>query len=260
MFQALQELIDYKCMIGSMVKREIRGRYKGSLLGFLWNFLTPIVQILVYILVFTHVFRPSLENYAIYLTCSMILWIFFSESLMESSHVLVSNSDMLKKIYFPRAVLPIASVLSKMVNFLIMLGIFFVIALVTGYGVCIPALLTLLVFIPIFLLFLLGFSLLLSAIDVYLRDVEYMTTVIMMVLIWLTPVMYAKDQFDSSLLNTLIAINPMTYFVEVIQDILYWKCVPSLTLMLTCLGIAVLLFVVGALVFRHLEQDFAEVM
>ena len=260
MWNALSELLGYKSMIRSMVRREIRGRYKGSMLGFLWNFLTPLAQILVYIIVFSIVFRPNIENYAIYLTCGMILWIFFSETLCDSSHVLVSNSDLLKKIYFPRLVLPLSTMVSKLINFIIMLAIFFVITAVMDYGISIWAVSTLIVFIPIFILFIFGISLILSAIDVYLRDIEYMTTVTMMFLIWLTPIMYSRAQFESSLLDTLLSLNPVTYFVEIFQDILYWKTIPDPVSMLVCLAIAVVFFLIGLAVFSYLEKDFAEVI
>ena len=243
-----------------MVRREIRGRYKGSLLGFLWNFLTPLAQILVYIIVFSIVFRPNIENYAIYLTCGMVLWIFFSETLCDSSHVFVSNSDLLKKIYFPRLVLPLSTLVSKMINFLIMLAIFFVITLVLDYGISLWAVSSLILFIPIFVLFLFGLSMILSSINVYLRDIEYMTTVTMMFLIWLTPIMYSRAQFESTLLDTLLSLNPMTYFVQVFQDILYWKVVPDPMSMLACLILAVAFFLIGLAVFSRLEKDFAEVI
>ena len=256
----LSELVEYSSMVKSMVRREIRGRYKGSILGFLWNFLTPLAQILVYIIVFSIVFKPNIDNYAIYLTIGMILWIFFSETLCESSHVLVSNSDLLKKIYFPRMVLPLSTVLSKFVNFLIMLVIYFVIALITGYGIDPLATASLLLFIPIFVVFLFGLGLLLSSINVYLRDVEYMTTVTMMFLVWLCPIMYSRAQFESGFLDTLLSLNPMTYFVDVFHDILYLKCIPDPLDLVICLIIACVAFLLGILVFNYLEKDFAEVI
>lgn len=91
MFEPLKEIWNYRFMISSMVRREIRGRYKGSVLGLLWNFITPLMQIIVYIMVFSLIFKPSIPHYEFYLTSGMIAWIFFSESVSDGSGVIVSN-------------------------------------------------------------------------------------------------------------------------------------------------------------------------
>lgn len=260
MLDSAKNLLNYRSMIWNLIKREIRGRYKGSFLGFFWNFITPLVQILVYIIVFSAIFKPNLDNYAIYLTCGMILWIYFSDSISESSWILVANSDMLKKIYFPRSALPIAQVLSKLVNYFIMLIIFVIIALVTGFGLDWLLLLTIIPFTLVFVLFVIGLSLILSALDVYFRDIQYIITVALMALIWLTPIMYARDSFDMELLSNIITVNPMTYFVEWFHSILYWKCLPDLTTIIVCLVLSISTFIIGCFVFSRLEDNFAEVL
>ena len=260
MFDSVKNLFNYRSMVWNLVRREVRGRYKGSILGFIWNFLTPLIQILVYIVVFSAIFKPNIDNYAIFLTSGMILWILFSESIVECSWVLVGNSEMLKKIYFPRSALPIAQILSKMVNFIIMLAIYFVIVIVMDFGVSFEALLSFIPFILIFVIFMIGFALIVSALDVYFRDVQYILTVLMMALIWMTPIMYTRDSFDSELLSTIISCNPMTYYVEWFHDILYWKCLPDISTVVICLVISVVFFAIGCFVFKKLEKDFAEVL
>ena len=260
MFESVRRLWDYRFMVASLVRREIRGRYKGSVLGFLWNFITPLMQIFVYIMVFSIIFKPSIPHYEFYLTAGMIAWIFFSESVSDGSGIIVSNSQMITKIYFPRSILPISSVLSKMVNFLIMLAIAFIIFLGSGFGLDAQSLLMLIPAIVIYLLFLIGITLLLSALDVYFRDIQYIVSVILMVLIWMTPIMYVRSDYSDPLLNTVLSINPMTYFIEMFQDILYWKVIPSLTSLLICAGLSMGFLVVGIIVFRHLEKNFAEVL
>ena len=259
MLDGLSEIFSYRCMIRNLVKRDIRGRYKGSLLGFFWNILMPLVQIVVYILVFTQVFKPSLDNYALYLTTGMIVWIWFADAITESSGTMVVNSDMLKKIYFPRSVLPISVILSKTITFLITLGILFAILIGTGFGLSVYAL-----FVPvamiIMMVFMLGFSLILSSLNAYFRDVQYIVAALMMAWIWITPIMYVKDNFDSALMNAVLSLNPLTYLFELFQDALFWKCLPDIGTLLICIGIAVTSLVLGIIVFRHLEKDFAEVL
>ena len=260
MLDSAKNLLNYRSMIWNLIKREVRGRYKGSILGFFWNFITPLVQILVYIIVFSAIFKPNLDNYAIYLTCGMIMWIYFSDAVSESSWILVGNSDMLKKIYFPRSALPIAQVLSKLVNYFIMLAIFIIIALATGFGVDWLLLLTIIPFTIVFVIFIIGISLILSALDVYFRDIQYIVTVSLMALIWLTPIMYSKDSFDMELLSNILAVNPMTYFVEWFHSILYWKCLPDMTTVIVCLVLSASSFIIGYIVFNRLENNFAEVL
>ena len=260
MFDSVKNLLNYRSMIWNLIRREIRGRYKGSILGFFWNFITPLVQILVYIIVFSAIFKPNLDNYAIYLTCGMILWIYFSDSISESSWILVGNSDMLKKIYFPRSALPLAQVLSKLVNFFIMMIIFVIIALVTNFGIDWLLLLSVIPFMAIFVMFVVGVSLILSALDVYFRDIQYIITVSLMALIWLTPIMYTRDSFDMELLDKIIMINPMTYYTEWFHSLLYWKVLPDSLTVIICLSMSVSVLLIGYLIFNRLESNFAEVL
>lgn len=208
---------------------------------------------------FTQVFKPSLDNYAIYLTTGMIVWIWFSDGIQESSGTMVLNADMLKKIYFPRSVLPISVILSRTVTFLITLVVLFAIMIVTGFGISLTAL-----FLPVAMLIMLGFmlglSLILSALDAYLRDIQYIITALMMAWIWLTPIMYARGSTESVLLNTILNYNPLTYIFELFQDVLYWKVFPDMWTLGICILISGITLVAGVLIFRRLECDFAEVL
>ncbi len=260
MFGAIKELLEYRNMVFNLTRREIRGRYKGSFLGFVWNFIVPLIQILVYIIVFTKIFRSGIDNYSIYLISGMVFWILFSDSLVDGSAIMVMNSDMLKKIYFPRSVLAISIVLSKVVNFLIMLFIFFVIAGIMDYGVSLTAILFLPVILVISFFFILGFVLVLSAIDVYLRDVQYLVSVVLMAWVWMSPVMYSVDFIESETLKEILGYNPITYFVNVFHDILYWKVVPDLYDLIICTVCAAVMMAVGIVMFKWLERDFAEVL
>lgn len=260
MFESLKELFSYRSMIRNLVKREIRGRYKGSILGFVWNFLVPLVQILVYIMVFTQIFRSNIDHYAIYLVSGIIFWNWFSESATEGSGTIIANGDMVKKIYFPRSVLPLTMTISKMVNFFIMLMVFFVILIIVDHGFSPIALLGLPAVILISFVFIAGITLLLSSIDVYIRDTQYLVNVLMMAWIWITPIMYNRDFIENDMIQNLLALNPMTYFVSLFQDILYWKQLPDAFDVLICVILAVAMMIIGAAVFKHLEKDFAEVL
>lgn len=258
MIKRVNEIFLYRSMIGGLVIRDLRGRYKGSILGFLWNFLNPMCQIIVYIIVFSMIFRSGIEYYYIYLLVGMMPWNFFAEAVREGSGCIVYQADMLKKIYFPREVLVISAVTSRFVNFMITYAVVFIIILVSGVGISFRALL----FLPFILIceyiFALGLTLLLSGIDVYFRDVEHIVGVLLMAWVWATPIMYAYEAIGNGLLRRLIAVNPMTWFISVYHNILYDKVCPDITILGICFLICIISLIVGESVFIHLEKNFAE--
>ena len=121
-----KELYAYREMIFSLVRRDLKGRYKGSILGFLWTFLNPLLQLLVYTFVFSTVMRNGINDYYLFLFVALVPWIFFSTSVSGGAKCIWAQKDMVKKIYFPREVLPISYVTSQFVNMLLsFLVIFF---------------------------------------------------------------------------------------------------------------------------------------
>ena len=106
--KALKDLYLYRQMIYSLVRKELRGKYKGSVLGFAWTFINPLLQLFVYTLVFSVIMRASIENYYIFLFVALVPWMFFQSSVVGGSSSILDAADMVKKIYFPREVLPIA--------------------------------------------------------------------------------------------------------------------------------------------------------
>ena len=119
MFKTLHEIYEYRTMISSLIRRDLRGRYKGSVLGFAWTFLNPLLQLVVYTLVFSTIMRAGIEDYYLFLFVALIPWIFFSGSISAGASCVIAQKEMVKKIYFPREVLPIAHVTCQLVNMLL---------------------------------------------------------------------------------------------------------------------------------------------
>ncbi len=258
MIERLQEIWNYRDMIGGLVKRELRGRYKGSMAGFLWNYINPLSQILVYILVFGVIFPSSLERFYVYLIVGLMPWNMFSSTIIQSSGCILAQSDMVKKIYFPREVLVIAVTTSQMVNFLISYLIAFIVILVTGAGVNFQLLILYLPLIMIIEYVLtLGLSLILAAVDVYFRDMEYITGVITMIWIWLTPIMYSLDNVSPKL-SAILGLNPMTHVIRTYQNILYYKVAPTFKSIAILAIFSLIILVIGECIFMRLEKHFAE--
>lgn len=253
----LIEILNYRDMIDGLIRKDLRGRYKGSILGFIWNFINPLCQILVYFIIFSNVFKPDIEKFHIFLIAGIIPWNFFSEAVIQGTGCIIANADMTKKIYFPRAVLPIAAVTSRFINLLLSLTICIVIILLTG-----GRLGTSLIFgLPIALLLeyfmALGFSLILSAINVYFRDVEYMTSVIMMIWIWMTPIMYSFEAVPEQL-QKFVSLNPMTPVIIAYQCVLYQTSQLYLEMLIYPIVFDVILVLIGFVIFEKLSVHFSE--
>ena len=259
MTERVKEICGYKDMVRSMVKRELRGRYQKSVLGFLWSFISPLCQIAVFTVVFTYVFPSNIPNYYIYLMAGMIPWQFFSDSLSQGAGSVIQNSDMTKKIYFPREVLTISCVTAKFVNLLLSMLVVFGFILFSQVGFSWH-----IIMLPYALIveysIALGFSLIFACVTVYLRDMEYVVNVILMAWIWATPIMYAPgpviEQFPW--LETVFRINPMASTMYLFRDVLYYHQVPTTIDVVLPLIWGSVLLVVGEFIFMKLEGNFAE--
>ena len=260
MFETVHELIEYRSMVFNMVKRDIRGRYKGSLLGFLWNFVLPLMQIVVYIMVFTIIFKQDIEHYYVYLIVGMVPWFMFSDSVNYGSGSVVDNSQLITKIYFPRSVIPVSIVISKLVNFLISLVFVFIVLIVGGHGMDPIALIALPLAVVCLFLFSTGLAMILAALNVYMRDVQYLVSVILMMLIWMTPIMYVHSFVNNDFFQMILNLNPLTYLVEMFQNVLYWKVLPPLDSAIIAVVESVVAITLGMYIYAKLSVDFAEVL
>lgn len=257
MFTKIKELYEYREMIVSLVRKDLRGRYKNSALGFLWTFINPLCQIIVYTVVFSQIFRMGIEKYYLFLTVVMIPWVFFSSSVSGGSMSVVSQQDLVKKIYFPREVLPISFVTSCFVNMLLSFIVVFAVIAVSGIGFNLKAIAFLPMIMIIEYVLALGITMITSACNVYLRDLEHIIGVLMMAWIYLTPVMYDINYIPENL-RPIFYLNPMTSIALAYRDILYYKQVPQLSTLLSAVLIGLAALIVGSIVFDKLQRNFVE--
>ncbi|MBR6381509.1 MAG: ABC transporter permease, partial [Lachnospiraceae bacterium] len=129
-----KEIYEYREMIFSMVRRDLRGRYKGSALGFLWTFLNPLFQLIVYTIVFSVIMKVGYEKYYLHLFTALVPWIFFSSSVAGGAGIIRAQSNLVNKIYFPREVIPISHVICQLINMLLTFLVVLAVVLVTGHG------------------------------------------------------------------------------------------------------------------------------
>ena len=257
MIGKLRELYQYREMIVSLVRKDLKGRYKGSVLGFLWTFLNPLLQLLVYTLVFSVVLRSGIEHFSMFLFTALIPWIFFSASLTGGAECVISQKDLVQKIYFPREVLPIAHVTGQFVNMLLSFVVVFAALLLSGIGIRAGVLWYLLPVLLSEYLMALGAALLVSALTVYFRDLQHVLPTIALAWQFLTPVMYPLDLVPETL-RVWFLMNPMTPVITAFRDILYYKQAPEPRMLLLSAGAGLVFFLLGWVVFGRLKRHFAE--
>lgn len=255
---SLKELYDYRQMIFSLVRKDLRGRYKGSVLGFLWTFINPLFQLLVYTIAFSFILPSPIEKYYLHLFVALIPWIFFSSSVQGGANSIIAAKDMVSKIYFPREVIPISYVTSCFVNMLLSFIIIFAVVIFSGVGLNFLAVLCLPVIMFVEYIMALGMAMLFSAITVFFRDMEHILSIITMAWIYLTPVLYPIDMIENKTIQRLFYINPMTSVIVAYRDVLYYAKVPDLSTLLIAFGFGVLILFVGSFVFSRLKRHFAE--
>lgn len=255
--KALKELYAYRQMIAGLVRKDLRGRYKGSILGFLWTFVNPLLQLMVYTMVFSVIMKNGIEKYYIYLFVALIPWIFFSTSITSGCSSVIASKEMVKKIYFPREVLPISTVTSGFINMLYCFVVIFAVLLFAGIGFNFYAILCLPIIMIVEYFLSLGFALIFSALTVYFRDLEYILGIITMAWMYLTPVLYSIDAVPEEL-RSILMMNPMSPVIIAFRDILYYKQVPQLETLISALAVGLISCVLGYLIFHKLQKHFVE--
>ena len=255
-----KELYAYREMIFSLVRKDLRGRYKGSVLGFLWTFINPLFQLIVYTIAFSFILPSPIEKYYLHLFVALIPWIFFSSSLQGGANSIMAAKNLVSKIYFPREVIPIAYVTSCFVNMLLTFVIIFLVVIISGVGLNALAIATLPLIMITEYIMALGLALLFSAVTVFFRDMEHILSIVTMAWIYLTPVLYPLDMITNETIRKLFYLNPMTAVIEAYRNVLYYARVPEMNTLLVSLLFGIIILIFGELVFSKLKKRFAEVL
>lgn len=259
MLKTIRVLWDYRTMIQSLVNRELRGRYKASVLGFLWTFIVPLCQLLVYTLVFSVILRSDIENYYLYLFVALIPWNFFSNCITAGASCVIQQQSLVNKIFFPREVIPVSFVTASFVNMLYCEIIVFAVSLISGVQYTFLTIICLPFIMLIEFILTLGITLIISALDVYFRDLEHILGILSMAWMFMTPIMYDISIVPDSLLP-IFQLNPMVSIVQAYRDIMYLGVVPHINTLTSAILMGIVFFVVGMLVFGKLKRRFSEVM
>lgn len=252
----IKNLYDYRELLKSNVKKEIRGKYKGSFLGVLWSFLNPLLQVAVYAIVFPYIMRVQTENYLQYLIIGIIPWTFFTTVINQGMIAVRMNAGIIKKVYFPREILPISVAVSGLINFFISCIIIIIFCLIGGIGI--SPYIIFLPFIAIIQFFLtLGIVFALSAINIYIKDTEYLIQFLINMLFYATPILYPTTLFPENI-RWLLYLNPLTELIDAYRNIFMYHQLPAINGIIYLIAITIIIFIVGYMIFKKLEKGFAE--
>jgi ABC-2 type transport system permease protein len=253
-----KDLYNYRELLKSNIKKDIRGKYKGSFLGVLWSFINPLLMTLVYAIVFPYLMRGAgYEHYTTFLIIGILPWNWFTMCISQGTSTILANAGIIKKVYFPREILPISSVISGLVNFLISCIVMALFIICSGIGFN-----KYIIFLPFIILtqFLLSLAIVFitSAVNIYIRDLEYIVNFLLQMLFYATPILYSMDLFAGSKVGNIIQINPMTIIINSYRNILYWGTIPQIKSLIAVFLGSILLCFIGLNIFRKLSKGFAE--
>ncbi len=193
MLSEIKELLAYRDLVLQLVARDLKVRYKNSVLGFFWSLLNPLIQVATITIVIKFVMRFDIPNYSAYVLAAYLPWMCFQMSALDASDSILKHHDLVKKVYFPREVLPISLTLSNMVHLVLAYAVFFVYLVTIPKAPVYATSLLLPVLMVIQLLLNLGVAFFVSCLNVFFEDTKYIVNVLLQVLFYLTPVMYLSE-------------------------------------------------------------------
>lgn len=241
MFSTLR---NYKELIYFLVHKELRVKYRNSFFGFFWTLLEPLGMMLVYTIVFSMIIRFKVDNYPLFILSGLIPWMFLSNCLNKGSKSLTTNASLIKKIYFPRQIFPLSTVLAHLVNFVPALALVILLALITEGGhLPFIRLLVLPVIILLQALFVFSITTLLSVMNVFYKDVEIILTVVLRAWMYLSPIIYPLTIVPDQYLNWYL-LNPMAVIISLYR----WVFFSDMGIPAAYIGYAVLLSVAALFV------------
>lgn len=259
-----QAVWNYRYFILSSIKTEFYSRFARSKLGAFWMVLHPLAQVLIFALILSQIMTaklPGVETqyaYPVYLLAGMLGWSLFSEILSNLLTVFIDNGNLLKKMAFPKLALPLITIGSALVNFILLLLMMFVVFAFLGH---MP--LHALYWLPFLVLITIGISvgvgLMLGTINVFIRDVGQFMTIIMQFWFWLTPIVYMPSIIPEKYHGLLMA-NPMTGIIMGYQNILVYDKAPDAELLIYPSILAVIAMVLALIIFRKASEEMADVL
>ncbi len=253
----LKEIWDSRNILRSLVTKDLFGRYRNSILGFAWHFIMPLMMLAVYYVVFTSIRTSDIPYFWVFIASAIFPFNFMTSNLAGGAGTITGNAGLVKKMYFPREILVMAHVLSSFIIMVLGYAAVLIVVALAGYPLNPKTLLVLPIILILSAVFVTGYVFLFSALNVYVRDVQYILSSIMIIILFMTP-MYFPASSVSGILSKIIWFNPYTFFIEAYHNLIYSGIIPEVNILVMCIVIPIVSLTVGWLIFRRLRGGFAE--
>lgn len=253
----LASLISYRELVKNLVLRDLKLKYRGSVLGFMWSLLNPAATIGVYTIAFTFILRTSVDGFVFFLLLGVLAWTFFTNSAHMSTGAIVDSGDMIKHVAFPRAILPVATVVFNLAQYLLTVLVFLPLMLIFYRVPPAGPMLLFPVFLSLQVLFTIGIALMLAAGTAFFRDIRHLLEIALAILFWLTPIVYPLARVHEEV-RMLVLLSPLSPFIVAYQEIFYYRQWPDLRLWVLALTYSLGTAAVGAWLFLSVEDQLAE--
>lgn len=255
--QTLAGLIRYRALLTNLVVKDLKLKYRGSFLGFIWSLANPLLMIGVYTIAFKYILGNRTEGFVFHLMLGILAWTFFSNSMVMASGAIVDNGGLVKSVFFPRAILPVATVLFNFAQYVLTLFVFLPLMLALYRVPLSWQMLLYPVFLALQMLFTIGMALLVATGTAFFRDVRHFLEIGLAALFWLTPIVYTLDQVSDRLRQPLL-FSPMAPFIVAYQQILFYRQWPNLEIWLIATVYAGAAFSAGMAVMLRQEDKLPE--
>lgn len=255
--RTLTALGRYRHLLRNLVFKDLKLKYRGSVIGFVWSLANPLVMAAVYTFAFRYILKVGSPDFVFYLMLGLLAWTFFSASLSMSTGSIVDNGGLLRSVWFPRAILPMATVLFNLSQYLLTVLVFLPLMFLYYEVPLAPPMLLFPVVVLLQTAFTIGLALILATGTVLFRDVRHLVDVALAVLIWTTPIVYRLSEIDGWN-RRLIQLSPLTPFVTAYHDIFYYRQWPAAGLWIQALGYTLAALALGLWLLVRYEDTFPE--
>lgn len=257
-----RQIWHYRELLFSLVVKELKLRYRYTVLGFGWAFLSPLLFGLTLWFILGHVFQPDIPRYPLFLLSGLFPWFFFQSTLTESTGAILYHSNLIKHVQFPRVLLPIALVVSKLAHLLVSLGLFVLFVQLSSH----PINLKIVWLVPVLLvqsLLILGLGFAISALNCFFRDVRYLLEFFLILLFYGSPILYSMENLEGlggSFAMRLYRTNPLIGIFSAYQNILVYGKPPHWDLFIWSVVASAILCALGVSLFKRYEPFFADIV
>lgn len=253
-FRFFHTILVYREYLKQSVARDLRKRYKRSVLGYVWSMLHPLLMMTILAIVFSNIMASNVKDYAVFLFSGMIAWKFFTATATESLNAVSNNVKLTNQVPVPKYLFVLTNAFSNLVDFLLTLAPLFLVMLVTGRGIPVTVLALPLVLIPLFCVSV-ALALLFATSNVFFRDTQHLSGVILQALYFLSPILYTRDRLPEWIIPY-VTLNPMFPIIEMMHSIFYTGTLPDTGTYLLLTGVGLLLLLCSLWIFTRADRKF----